>query len=64
MNVSSFITKYYENFANWTLGENKSKTKPNKANIMLMLPEWARIRGKKLFHIAKMENVAIIIAVN
>jgi len=23
MNVTSFITKYYENKPNWTLGENK-----------------------------------------
>jgi len=25
MNVTFFITKYYENIANWTLGENKPK---------------------------------------
>jgi len=41
VNVTSFITKDYENIANWTLGENKpntnpikANTKPNKANKM------------------------------
>ena len=33
MNVSSFITKYYENKSNWTLGENKAKTNPNQTQI-------------------------------
>ncbi len=33
MNVSSFLTKEYENISNWTLGENKPNTKPNKANF-------------------------------
>ena len=36
MNVSSVLTKYYENKSNWKLGENKANTKPiqtqNKAN--------------------------------
>jgi len=32
MNVTTFITKGDENIANWTLGENKPNTKPNKAN--------------------------------
>ncbi|GAG29683.1 unnamed protein product [marine sediment metagenome] len=33
MNVSIFTQKAYENKSNWTLGENKPKTKPNKANL-------------------------------
>jgi len=28
MNVSSFLTKEYENKSNWTLDENKANTKP------------------------------------
>ena len=32
MNVSSIITKYYENKSNWTLGENKPNSNPIKAN--------------------------------
>ncbi len=32
MNVSSVLTKDYENKSNWTLGENKPKTNPIKAN--------------------------------
>jgi len=32
MNVRSLITVYYENIANWTLGENKPNSKPIKAN--------------------------------
>ncbi|GAI40433.1 unnamed protein product, partial [marine sediment metagenome] len=32
MNVSSILTKDYENKSNWKLGENKANTKPIKAN--------------------------------
>ena len=32
MNVSSFLTKDYENKSNWKLGENKPNSKPIKAN--------------------------------
>ncbi len=34
MNVSSVKTKEYENISNWTLGENKPKTNPIKANLL------------------------------
>ncbi len=33
INVSSVKTKDYENKSNWTLGENKPNTNPNKANF-------------------------------
>jgi len=33
MNVSSIITKYYENKSNWTLGENKPNSNPIKPNL-------------------------------
>ena len=33
MNVSSILTTDYENKSNWTLGENKPKTNPIKANF-------------------------------
>ena len=33
MNVTSFLTKEYENISNCTLAENKANTKPNKANL-------------------------------
>jgi len=33
MNVSSIITTYYENKRNWTPGENKPNSNPNKANF-------------------------------
>jgi len=32
MNVSSVLTKDYENKSNWKLGENKANTKPIKPN--------------------------------
>jgi hypothetical protein len=32
VNVTSLITVDYENISDWTLGENKAKTKPIKAN--------------------------------
>jgi hypothetical protein len=32
MNVNPYNTKDYENIANWTLGENKPNTNPNKPN--------------------------------
>jgi len=32
MNVTSIITKDYENISNWTLGENKPNTNPIKPN--------------------------------
>ena len=31
MNVSSILTMAYENKSNWTLGENKPNSNPNKA---------------------------------
>ncbi len=34
MNVTSFITKHYENKSNWTLGENKPNSNPIKANLL------------------------------
>ncbi len=33
MNVTSFITKHYENKRDWTLGENKPNSKPIKPNF-------------------------------
>jgi len=33
MNVTSIHTVVYENKSNWTLGENKPKTNPIKANF-------------------------------
>ena len=36
MNVSSALTKYYENIANWTLGENKPNSKPICQRVKLM----------------------------
>jgi hypothetical protein len=33
MNVTSLITKDYENKSNWTLGENEPNTNPIKANF-------------------------------
>jgi len=38
MNVTSIITKGYENISNCKLGENKPNTNPNKPNF----------RGKKM----------------
>jgi len=32
MNVTSYITKEYENKSNWALYENEPKTNPNKPN--------------------------------
>ena len=33
MNVSIFSKKVYENKSNWTLGENKPNSNPNKPNF-------------------------------
>ncbi len=33
MNVTSLITVDYENISNWTLGENKPNSNPNKPNL-------------------------------
>ncbi len=33
MNVKSYNTKAYENIANWTLGQSKPNSNPNKANL-------------------------------
>jgi hypothetical protein len=33
MNVNKVLSRDYENNSNWTLGENKPNTKPNKANF-------------------------------
>ncbi len=33
MNVKSYNTKDYESKCNWTLGENKPNTNPNKPNL-------------------------------
>jgi len=33
MNVNSLITKDYENKHNWTLGQNKPNSNPNKPNL-------------------------------
>ncbi len=33
MDVNKVLTKDYENKPNWTLGENKANTKPNKPNL-------------------------------
>ena len=33
MNVSSVLTTDYGNKSNWTLGENKPNSNPNKANL-------------------------------
>jgi len=33
MNVNTYNTKDYENIANWTLGENKPNSNPNKPNL-------------------------------
>jgi len=32
MNLNSYLTKYYENKSNWTLGENKPNQSQYKAN--------------------------------
>ena len=42
MNVSSVITKHYENIANWKLGENKPNSKPIKANTNPIQTQFAR----------------------
>ncbi len=33
MNVNPYNTTDYKNKSNWTLGESKPKTNPNKANL-------------------------------
>ena len=33
MNIYPYITKDYENKSNWTLGENKPNSNPNKPNL-------------------------------
>ena len=33
MNVNPYNTTDYENISNWTLGENKPNSNPNKANL-------------------------------
>ena len=33
MNVTTYITKEYENISNWALYENEPKTNPNKPNF-------------------------------
>ena len=33
MNANAFLQKDYENISDWTLGENKPNSKPNKANF-------------------------------
>ncbi len=33
MNVSLILSTNYENIANWTLGENKPNSNPNKPNL-------------------------------
>jgi len=33
MNVSIFLQMDYENISDWTLGENKPNSNPNKANL-------------------------------
>ncbi len=35
MNVSSVLTMNYENKSNWTLGENKPNSNPNKPNLKI-----------------------------
>jgi len=44
MNINLYVTKDYENIANWTLGENKANTKPIKANTK---PIKANIKPKQ-----------------
>jgi hypothetical protein len=77
LNVSKVLTKDCEQMDTWSIRktkpiqsqlkpikcQNKPNTNPNKANIMLMLPEWVRKPARKLSPIAKMENIVIIIAV-
>jgi hypothetical protein len=45
MNVSIFLQMAYENKSNWTLGENKPNSNPNKANFRK-----AKNERKWLFH--------------
>ncbi len=33
MNVNTYNTKNYENKRNWTIGQNKPNSNPNKANL-------------------------------
>jgi hypothetical protein len=37
MNVTSYITKEYENKSNWAICENEPNSNPNKPNFILSL---------------------------
>jgi len=47
MNVSTVITKEYENIANWTLGENKPNSKPIKANTKPIQTQFTECPNKR-----------------
>jgi len=38
MDVSFYSIKFYENISDWTLGENKPNSNPNKANFKCKAP--------------------------
>ena len=42
MNASSVLTRYYENIANWKLGENKPNSKPIKAKQSQTKPNYEK----------------------
>ena len=55
MNVTSILTKDYENKSNWKLGENKANTKPIKANTN-PIPERPKM-NENLFATKGYENI-------
>ncbi len=48
MNVKSYNTKAYENIANWTIGESKPNSNPNKPNYQNVQNERKLIYNKGL----------------
>jgi hypothetical protein len=54
MGVSSFVGERYENKSNWTLGENKPNSKPNKTNFRKDESKPAvRVAGKPALAVAE-----------
>ncbi|MFB0552892.1 MAG: hypothetical protein ACETWQ_06200 [Phycisphaerae bacterium] len=52
MNVNPYNTRYYENKSNWTLGENKPNSNPNKPNLV------RRRRIANIYDTTDYENIA------
>jgi len=53
MNVSSVLTKHYENKSKWKLGENKANTNPIKANTKPIQTQFPKSQNERKFYFNK-----------